>query len=83
MGANSFLSELTLNEMGGKNEIERVASPESVSIHFKPMQTGSYRPKPGCACEVYLYMPSLLLKHGKWTDLCLKAVFAILFKVNG
>ena len=33
-GANSFLKELTPNEMGGKNENKEVASPESVPIHL-------------------------------------------------
>ena len=31
----STLKELTTNEMGGKNENYRVASPESTLIHFK------------------------------------------------
>ena len=35
MEANSFLLELTLTEMGGKNINDRVASPESVPIHLK------------------------------------------------
>ena len=34
-GANSFLSELTPTQKGGKNESERVASPENVPIHLK------------------------------------------------
>ena len=35
-GANSFLSELTPIQKGGKNENGRVDSPESVPIHLKP-----------------------------------------------
>ena len=35
MGANSVFQELTPNEMGGKNDNKRVASPESVHIHLK------------------------------------------------
>ena len=34
MGANSFLKELTPNEIGGKNENDRVASHESEPIHL-------------------------------------------------
>ena len=35
-GANSFLLELTPNEMGGKkSKNRRVASPESIPIHLK------------------------------------------------
>ena len=34
MGANSFLHEITPTCMGG-NKNDRVASPESVPIHFK------------------------------------------------
>ena len=35
MGANSFLYEKIPISMGGNNENDRVASPESVSIHLK------------------------------------------------
>ena len=34
MGANSFLYEMTPIIMGGNNENDRVASPESVPIHL-------------------------------------------------
>ena len=34
-GAKYFLKELTTNEMGGKNEKKRTASPENVSIYHK------------------------------------------------
>ena len=34
-GANYFLYEVTPIYMGGNNENDRVASPESVSIHLK------------------------------------------------
>ena len=33
--ANSFLHEMTPIHMGGNNENDRVASPESVTIHLK------------------------------------------------
>ena len=35
MGANSFFYEMTPNYIGGSNENDSVASPESVLIHFK------------------------------------------------
>ena len=35
MGANSFLYEMTPICIGGNNENDRVASPESVPIHLK------------------------------------------------
>ena len=35
MGANSFLYETTPISIGGNKENDRVASPESVSIHLK------------------------------------------------
>ena len=35
MGANSFLEEITPNEMRGKHENKRVASPGSVHFHLK------------------------------------------------
>ena len=34
LGANSFLEEMTTVYMGGNNENDRVASPESVPIHL-------------------------------------------------
>ena len=35
MGANSFLNEMTLIDMGDYHENDRVSFPESVPIHFK------------------------------------------------
>ena len=35
MGANSFLHEMTPIYMGGNNENDRVASPESISSHLE------------------------------------------------
>ena len=37
MGANSFRYEMTPIYMGGNNERDRVASPESVPIHLKSL----------------------------------------------
>ena len=40
MGANSFLYEMTPVYMGGNNENDRVASPESLLIHLNQINIG-------------------------------------------
>ena len=36
MGANSFFYEMNPSFMRGNNENDRVASPESITVHLKP-----------------------------------------------